>query len=49
VTREGVSDSSHYAWAKPLMDSYHEDDLDNLDGNPDDAARQDREWAQTER
>ena len=46
VTREGVSDSSHYAWAKPLMDSYHEDDLDNLDGNPDDAARQDREWAQ---
>ena len=46
VTREGVSDSSHYAWAKPLMDSYHEDDLDNLDGKPDNAARQDREWAQ---
>ena len=49
ITKEDPSESNHYAWAKSLMDSYHEDDLDDLEGNPDNSFRQDREWAQTER
>ncbi|MBO4452011.1 MAG: hypothetical protein J5770_06285 [Bacteroidaceae bacterium] len=43
-TKVDPAEANHYAWAKPLMDSYHEDDLGGLE--EDNAFRQDREWAQ---
>jgi len=46
VTKENPSDSNHYAWAKSLMESYHEEDLDDLEDNPNNTFRQDKEWAQ---
>ena len=43
-TKADPSESTHYAWAKSLMESYHEEDLDGLE--EDNTFRQDREWAQ---
>jgi hypothetical protein len=39
------SESNHYAWAKSLMESYHEDDLEDLEESQN-RLFQDREWAQ---
>ena len=40
---------NHYAWAKALMESYREEDLGEMTETADDMARQEMEWAQTER